>query len=248
MRHQLEFDMILRGIVMSRGESGATISEIRADYFDVVCQPWPLRRSTTDQIVQYLMEIDGLMAERLENGPYIWYIDDIGASLSEREATDSNNNDIYNSVTMETVSDNTQNAANSSYSLAPPRARQTTPSFVSGNNSGSTITSSSSADTPLMDSVQKENRKRNLSDGNDSMRNFTSAQKRQRLSARDRLPLIEKNLDIHNRHNGASSMAKKITSTEIENSISVQSESNGCLATADYIEPIQAPLSNQLQQ
>lgn len=245
MRHQLEFDMILRGIVMSRGESGATISEIRADYFDIVCQPWPLRRSTTDQIVRYLMEIDGLMAERLENGPYIWYIDDIGASLSERE-TDSNNNDIYNSVTMETVSDNTQTAANSSYTLPPPRARTTTP-FVSGNNSGSTITSSS-ADTPLMDSVQKENRKRNLSDDSDSMRNFASAEKRQRLSARDRLPLIEKNLDIHNRHNGASSMAKKITSTEIENSISVQSESNGCLATTDYIEPIQAPISNQLQQ
>lgn len=193
------------------------------------------------------MEIDGLMAERLENGPYIWYIDDIGASLSEREAIDSNNNDIYDSVTMETVSENNQNAANNSYTLAPPRARPTTPSFVSGNNSGSTITTSS-ADTPLMDSVQKENRKRNLSDDGDSMRNFASAEKRQRLLASDRMPLIEKNLDIHNRHNGASSMPKKITSTEIENSISVQSESNGCLATADYIEPIRAPLSNQLQQ
>lgn len=239
MRHNLELDMILRGIVMTRGDSGATISEMRSDYFNIVCKPWPLNACDTDETIQYLMQIDGLMMEKLDSGLCIWYIDDIGSNVSEREC-DSNNNVIDSLVATETVSENTQYASNNSYEIPPPRVRRlATSSFITGNGVG---ISSSSASTMPIDAIVNVSRKRNLSDHGDE-----NTDKRARLT-NDQLPLLEKNLDIHNRHNGGRSMAKKTTSTEIENSISAPSELNGCIVASEYIEPIKEPENRQLQQ
>lgn len=66
--HNLELDIFLRGIVMTRGENGATIAEMRSDYYKLVGEQWPLRRSRTHQIIKYLKEIDGLMMEEHDNG------------------------------------------------------------------------------------------------------------------------------------------------------------------------------------
>lgn len=61
--------MLLRGIVMSRGmENGATISEMRSDYYRIYGQQWPLFGKTTSQIIRYLMEIDGLVMYELDDG------------------------------------------------------------------------------------------------------------------------------------------------------------------------------------
>lgn len=66
--HNLELDMILRGIVMTRGENGATISEMRTDYYDITGEQWPLYHYRTQRIVKYLMEIDGFLMHKHENG------------------------------------------------------------------------------------------------------------------------------------------------------------------------------------
>lgn len=66
--HNLELDMLLRGIVMTRGENGATINEMRSDYYQIYGQQWPLQHDSTHDIVGYLMEIDGLLMNREENG------------------------------------------------------------------------------------------------------------------------------------------------------------------------------------
>lgn len=85
--HNLELDMILRGIIMSRGDRGATIAEMRADYHDIKLEPWPLQYEKTNRIVGYLLQIDGLVMERLENGLCVWYIDDLG-NVSQRTQAD----------------------------------------------------------------------------------------------------------------------------------------------------------------
>lgn len=107
MRHQLELDMIIRSIVMSRGISGATISEIRSDYFDVICKPWPLRILTTDQIIEYLSEIDGLIAEKIEDGPFIWYINDSAENITAEMASCKND-----TISMRTQSASDHNESN----------------------------------------------------------------------------------------------------------------------------------------
>lgn len=66
--HNLEFDMLLRGIVMTRGENGATISEMRSDYYQLIGEQWPLYRNRTQSIVKYLTEIEGLMMNKLDDG------------------------------------------------------------------------------------------------------------------------------------------------------------------------------------
>ena len=66
--HDLELDMLLRGIVMTRGENGATISEMRSDYYRIYGQQWPLQYKNTWQIISYLMGIDGLVMDKHEDG------------------------------------------------------------------------------------------------------------------------------------------------------------------------------------
>lgn len=71
--HNQKFDMIIRGIVMTRGERGATIEEMRSDYFEMVGEQWLLKRRKTESIVSYLNEIGGLMLEKMDTGLCIWY-------------------------------------------------------------------------------------------------------------------------------------------------------------------------------
>lgn len=238
--HDLQLDMILRGIIMSRGDAGATIAEIRLDYFDIVCEPWPLKWCTTDDIIRYLMQIDGLMMEMKDDGLCIWYIDDIGFNVSER-AVDSNNNIIViddTVVATETTAESSQQAPNNSYAIPPPRVRRITTSASAVAN----MIIGTSAATSLI--TTHRNRKRHSTD----LSTCQHPEKQPKLSTPGRLPLLEENLDIHNRHSGAIAMAKKVTSTEIESSICIQSETTVCAASNDYIAPIKESNHEQLAQ
>lgn len=69
------FGSIIRGIVISRGDTGATIAEMRTDYKQLVCEDWPLHNRSTDEIEKYLNNIEGLSSIQLEDdGPFVWFI------------------------------------------------------------------------------------------------------------------------------------------------------------------------------
>lgn len=216
MRRNIEFDMIIRGIVATRGEEGATIAEMRDDYFDITCERWPLACSYLNQIVRYLTQIDGLVMVRNEDGPYIWYIDDLG-NVSERlNQQDSNNNDV---IVISDVSgiESVTVTTDSSYTLtAAPRVQ---PAHLASSSLNSFQQSASTAPTASSDSLLiaslDENRKRNLS-SDLSSENFQDLGKRARLESPSRLPLIHENLEIHNRKNGTAVKPQKTTSTEVE--------------------------------
>lgn len=234
--HNLEFDMILRGIIMTRGDEGATISELRSDYLKMVGEIWPLNRTKTDQIIQYLMEIDGLMMEKEDNGLCIWYIDDIGSSISRE--FDSNNNVIV--IEESTVESTTSNQpASNSYVIPAPKRRMVNSSFVSETHARqvSAVSSDILHIEPFENGNGNKNRKRNVS--HDQIHNTNI--KRQKLTP-NTLLLNEQNLDIHNRKNGPNLMAK--TSTEIENSLSIQDDIDG----NEYVAPMKETASKQLQQ
>lgn len=226
-RNDLELDMILRGIVMTRGEAGATIGEMRSDYYKIVAEHWPLQNYSTNQIVRYLLKIDGLVMEQLPTGLCIWYIDDLGSNISDHY--DCNNNRVPSeastSVIMQTVSDNSQQALNTSYAIARVPRKQP---------------------SPFANQPDHSNR---LSDGN-RKRSFSqiqitteaSPEKRPRALVARRLPLIEQNLDMHNRHNGGKDAVPppKTTSTEKETSITAPNELTA-KAASEFIAPIQQP-------
>lgn len=241
--HNLELDMYLRGIVMSRGELGATISEMRSDYYKLIGEPWPLVRYSTEQIIKYLMDIHGLMMEKFESGLCIWYIDDIGSNISREY--DSNNNVVVIEDSVASVSNNQLASNNNSYALPACSSRRIiTSSFV--NDHGPQV-SASSADTLHIELIDNVNRKRNLSEHSEHMPLHTE-NKRPKMLSPDKLALNEQNLNFHNRKNGANSMARQTTSTEIENSISIHSDLNGCIAASEYLVPINEPESKDLQR
>ncbi|XP_031626307.1 uncharacterized protein LOC116342729 [Contarinia nasturtii] len=240
--HNLELDMILRGIVMTRGEEGATICEMRADYFKIVGEKWPLYRMKTDKIVQYLMEIDGLMMEKQESGLCIWWIDDIGSSMNSREF-DSNNNVIVieDSTVANTTNSHAAMTNNNSYAIPAAQRRMANSSFVSETHAQHvSATSSDLLHIEPIENGNDKNRKRNLSQD----RNNNDNNKRPRLLPENGLLLNEQNLHIHNRNNGPNLIDKKITSTEIENSISIHDDADG----NDYVAPIKETANKQLQQ
>lgn len=69
------FGSIIRGIVISRGDAGATIAEMRTDYKQLVCEDWPLYKKSTDEIENFLNDIEGLSSIQLgPNGPFVWFI------------------------------------------------------------------------------------------------------------------------------------------------------------------------------
>lgn len=236
----MELDMILRGIVMTRGDAGATIGEMFNDYFDMMGKPWPLNRRNNEQTIRYLLEIDGLMMEETENGPYVWYIDDIGSNVSSEQEIDTNNNIVVindSSVAMTSVLDSQQAADRDSYAIKPPR-RIISSSFANGR-----AISLSTSDSLIEAAEHLENGifKRTVSQDNSLAHN---EQKRQKLLKPGRLPLNEENLDIHNRNSGANSPMKQTTSTEIAHSNTTQPDLNRCILVNDDIAPIKAPREN----
>lgn len=239
--------MIVRGIVMTRGENGATIEEMREDYFKMFSEFWPLQSVETAQIVTYLIEIHGLMMEKQDSGLCIWYIDDIGSNISERHF-DSNNN-----VNVAGPSDVSCEVLNNSHGLVAPRLRRqiVTSSFVSGNTvpSLSSSATSSSANTVSSASTEALNFFEPIENKRESAaakRKFSQdscpcAEKRMKLTETDRVPLIEKNLDIHNWNSGTNGVVKQVTtSTEKENSIlALNGVANGGNDAIECIEEIE---------
>lgn len=269
-QHNRKFDMLLRGIVMTRGENGATIEEMRTDYFRMFGEHWLLMGNTLAETVSYLIDIDGLMMEKQSSGLCIWYIDDIGSSMIERHI-DSNNNG-----TVAGQSDDSNGFVD------PQRRRQmlTSSSFVRGNTvppsvSSSTATESSSTmsataeessqSTEVIDDIQPiENAcepattKRKLSQGNCS-----HVEKRMKATTEpDRVPLNEKNVNIHNWNSGPNGIVKQVTTSTVkgENSllngatnevgIDVIEGIDGIeiVSVSDYQEPIKETELKKLQK
>lgn len=206
MRHNEEFDMLIRGIVATRGNDGATIDEMAHDYFEICCRKWRLHRLRTHQIVRYLCEIDGLIMvkENVYNDGWIptciWYIDDLGG-ISERlsqQEQDFNNNDIVNT---------SANNRSNSYSLVPaPRIESNASSSLSNTN---TSVSQLASSIEILESNSQKRRTENVDE-----------QKRPRhevmLRQENRLPLLQENLEIHDLRSGSKSQPRKTTSTEVE--------------------------------
>lgn len=251
---------------MSRGENGATIEEMRSDYFEMFNTFWPLKLDQIDEIVQYLSEIHGLVMEKLDSGLCIWYIDDLGSSLSDRHM-DSNNNVM---AAEQQSSDSVEVQSDSHGFVAPLSRRQmvtTSSLFVSGNTEPSLSSSATSSTAVITSSASSDNsietienapelakNKRKLSNDDCSL-----VKKRIKPNATDRLPLIEKNLNLHNWNSGANGTVKQlITSTEKENSMlalnGAASDAIECSAEievasdSEYQAPIEGAAMKNLQQ
>lgn len=217
IRHNYEFDMIIRGIVATRGEEGATIAEMRDDYFEIVCEKWPLQDVHHRAIIGYLMELEGLVMVRVTNGPCIWYIDDLG-NVSERlnqHQCDANNNDII-AVSDVSTGENVIEISGSSTISA-----QSTSSSLNGFNPLPSTITDTSADVQEND----KSRKRHISFSS-SHESFHNDTKRQCNKSFDRINLIEENLEIHNIQVGSNGICKKTTSTEVECSSSINQAFN----------------------
>lgn len=88
------FDLIIRGIVLTRGADGATISEIRRDYMEMVGDQWPLADYLDSEIIGYLNKISGIYMDKWDNGAYIWRA--CGTISSELEQQTPNNSYMLN--------------------------------------------------------------------------------------------------------------------------------------------------------
>lgn len=250
-RHNLKLDMIIRGITMTRGENGATIAEMRSDYYDIFGEAWELVKFGTEEIVKYLLEIDGLMMEKLEDGLCVWYIDDIGSNISDREMdsnhknnnnnnTTTNNNNVVITLTeassdvTASSTDASHEAQNNSYLIPPPCVPlgMVTSSFV--NEHGASNLASSAETLNFIESIEngEENatKKRQLSKCSVTDENTDKRMKPLRTNS---LPLLEMNLDFHNRNSGTNGIVKKATSTEKENSLVINCGTNGFIGVLD---------------
>lgn len=82
------FEFIVKGIILSRGESGATIAEMRSDYNNLLNEPWPLADFTTYEKIVYLSKMDQINYIKSETGAYIWYVDCVyGLNEGKKGAT-----------------------------------------------------------------------------------------------------------------------------------------------------------------
>lgn len=224
IRHNFEFDMIIRGIVATRGEEGATIAEMQDDYFEIVCEKWLLQGINHRAIIGYLRGIDGLVMLREPNGPCIWYVDDLG-NISERLnhlQCDSNNNEIINISnlsTFESAREISSNRNSSSVLSTEPSSQSELSSLIglpSTNESASIIIIDTSNEVQEVENSQK----RHISLGS-SHESFHKNIKRQRNTSFNQMNLIEENLETHNLHVGPNIICKKTSSTEVECSSSV---------------------------
>lgn len=224
-KHNAELDLMLCGIVATRGKHGATITELRNDYYKAVEVPWSLRKYDTNRIIRYLNEIKSLVMVENENGTCIWYVND-GANPSERLAQDSNNNDVIIGSDVSAINPATDGSTNSSYMIKPiSRAMRATSSV----KDKSSIVSNNSVSMRSLDPIQVNHGKKRNPSANSSLLNgsvpdvIPSSRKRQcidRGRPASRMPLIQENIDRHNRRNGFKSDQAVTTSTEVAASTS----------------------------
>lgn len=231
--HNLELDMLLRGIIMSRGDDGATIAEMRADYFDIKLEPWPLQYQSTDNIRKYLLQIDGLLMQQQDSGLCVWYIDDLG-NVSQ-QLLDSNNN-------VATVSDVTSITIDSRDGdhrfVNGPRAKSN-PSSLSM-ESGVQLLSSTTE--PLGDGRAPPKAKRTFAMQSPALVG-PSASKRAKVSQPHRVPLSQLNVDLHDMCTSTEPRPKKTTSTELE--LGVQNTSNGSISLQNSLTEIDSQEFNR---
>lgn len=90
-------DYLICGIVFTRGANGATISEIRTDFYDVALQNCYRLHRSTGEIVNYLNSLPGLVMDVLPSGAYVWFAEtffnetknaDIAKSVSKSSGDD----------------------------------------------------------------------------------------------------------------------------------------------------------------
>lgn len=234
--HNLELDMLLRGIIMSRGDDGATIAEMRADYFDIKLEPWPLQYQSTDNIRKYLLQIDGLLMQLQDCGLCVWYIDDLG-NVSQQLLLDSNNNNVVtvSDVTSITIDSRHTDATDHRF-VSGPRAKSN-PSSLSM-ESGVQLLSSTTE--PLADGRAPPKAKRTF-----GLRSPVgpSASKRAKVSSPQRVPLSELNVDLHDMCTGTEPRPKKTTSTELE--LGAQNTSNGSISLQNSLTEIDSQEFNR---
>lgn len=87
MNEQL-FEILIKGIIVSRGEDGATIAELRNDYAQLTLDTWPLADYTTFDIIKYLLSIDQVYYEKSESGAYIWYVRGVNMPMEMEKGTE----------------------------------------------------------------------------------------------------------------------------------------------------------------
>lgn len=213
--HNLELDMILRAIVMTRGENGATIGEMRSDYYHIKLEPWPLQFQPTNRIIDYLLHIDGLLMERTSSGLCIWYIDDLGNFSNQ--IVDWNNNDSgqtnRNIITVNSssgdfmISEHSRSGSSSHFlSRSRSKSKSTDVSGESGVRFMSRTTDNNNNSKP------NANHFKRISD-----RPSSGMIDSKRPRVEQLIPLSEVNLGIHDECTRIDcDVAKKTTSTEVE--------------------------------
>lgn len=228
--HNLEVDMLLRGIVMSRGDDGATIAEMRADYFEIKQEPWPLQYQSTDRIRKYLMQIDGLVLYREASGLCIWYIDDLGNVTHQQQDQNNNNIATVSSWTATTADSRTIDTENRFFST------KSIPSIVSVSmESGVQLLESETASDKLPDGYAPPKSKRTFA--------HQSVAEPNRSKRPKTVPLSELNVELHDEWTTLAEprRKKKTTSTEL----GTQNTSNGLISLQNSLTEIDSQEFNR---
>lgn len=213
--HSLELDMILRAIVMTRGETGATIGEMRSDYYHIKEEPWPLQFQPTNRIIDYLHHIDGLIMERARDGLCVWYIDDLG-NLSHQLQDYNNNNSGQSNKNIVTV-----NSSGESALIIDQSRSEGSSNFLSRSLSKSKSTNASTESGVRFVSTTTDNNNNSRANSNKMKRTTVDHAPATIINKRPRLekliPLSKVNLSLHDKCTRVESVvAMKTTSTEVE--------------------------------
>lgn len=83
-------DYLICGIVFTRGADGATISEIRSDLYALTESECHRLHRQTDEIVDYLNQLPGLVMETLPSGAYVWLADSFHMEYVAMNAANGN--------------------------------------------------------------------------------------------------------------------------------------------------------------
>lgn len=81
-------ERIICGIVFTRGTDGATIGEIRTDFYEVTSYECVPLTHSLEECVGYLSRLPGLVMETSPGGAYVWFAECL-------RAKSTGNNNIY---------------------------------------------------------------------------------------------------------------------------------------------------------
>lgn len=215
-KHRRDFDMILRGIILSFGDDGATLKDITTTYEKLMYKKLPMHWKTHDELNQYIGLIDNVCMQLRNGGLAVWYVEETDHSSSsetdESTTEEHCNVQLRNKYIPETAASSTSSVlAHMQVAVEVHNQNNSPPIPSTSTDSSDSLTKRQRNVFPTAAPLSQRNveihNQNNPSPKPSIERSASTAEKRPASASAPAAQLGQRNVEVHNQSNSSSALS-----------------------------------------